>query len=116
MQSSVERYGLCHASQSASKPRATNLKRAIRVAATTPGSPDEESHVCEAGQCSTGLHCEAAIGQCDGEGECSETSMLCGLIPGGDIPVCGCDGTTFESQCHAQQADMPVAAWGECDG
>ena len=84
--------------------------------APPPWLSDEESRVCEAGQCGTGLHCEAIIGQCDGPGEYSETSMLCGLIPGGDIPVCGCDGTTFEFQCHAQQADMPVAAWGECDG
>ena len=31
-------------------------------------------------------------------------------------PVCGCDGTTYESLCHAQQADIAVMKYGECDG
>jgi hypothetical protein len=67
----------------------------------------------EAGQCGTGLYCNATVGLCEGEGECAEASLLCGLIPGAPA-VCGCDDSTYDSLCHARQADVPVRHWGAC--
>jgi hypothetical protein len=32
------------------------------------------------------------------------------------MPVCGCDGETYDSMCDAQQADVPVLGYGECSG
>ena len=66
------------------------------------------------GQCGPNLYCAGLIGQCSGEGVCKASPFMCGLIPGADIPVCGCDGVTYDSMCDAQKADAALVSYGEC--
>ncbi|MDP6943264.1 MAG: hypothetical protein QF464_03870, partial [Myxococcota bacterium] len=68
----------------------------------------------QSGECGMGLYCMGPIGDCSGDGVCKSSPFLCGLIPGGDLPVCGCDDNTYDSLCHAQQADISVSHYGEC--
>jgi hypothetical protein len=60
--------------------------------------------------CGTGLYCAGSMG-CEGEGACLATSLVC-LTSGPS--VCGCDGKTYTSACHANQLDVPLASAGDC--
>jgi len=69
-------------------------------------------------ECSAGSYCDFPIdadcGRADAPGRCSVlTDVACGEIWS---PVCGCDGETYSSSCHAQQAGMSIDHVGECGG
>jgi len=66
-------------------------------------------------QCGTDLFCEGPVGGCAGDGLCTEVPHECDVDLG--IPqVCGCDGLTYPSMCHAKQADISIASEGACSG
>ena len=71
-------------------------------------------NLCELGledDCGTGLYCAGATGPCSGAGVCMKTNLIC-LQTGPS--VCGCDGKTYTSACHANQKDVPLASLGAC--
>jgi hypothetical protein len=53
-----------------------------------------------------------ACGGADALGECKIRPETCPEI---FSPVCGCDGTTYSSECHAHGAGVDIASTGECD-
>jgi hypothetical protein len=67
-------------------------------------------------ECEDGSFCdfppEIDCGRADGPGMCRGlTDLACQEIY---APVCGCDGMTYSSSCHAYSAGMSVDYEGEC--
>ena len=62
-------------------------------------------------QCEEGQICAAATGQCSGEGVCTDIPEVCPL---GLVPICGCDGKTYDTGCDAWKAGVLVAAMLAC--
>jgi hypothetical protein len=54
--------------------------------------------------------CDAACGEA---GECAPPPFACPEIW---LPVCGCDGATYSSACHAAAAGVSIVHDGECGG
>jgi len=66
-----------------------------------------------AGGCGMGRFCETTPGMCASTDErCSVVPELC--PPGGE-PVCGCDGTTYPSDCERRRASASKAFDGACE-
>lgn len=68
--------------------------------------------------CDEGLFCqytlEAQCGHADAPGTCTIKPEIC---PRGIryMPMCGCDGRTYDGGCGAAQAGVSVLRWGTCD-
>lgn len=65
--------------------------------------------------CSDTQYCEVAAGQCtrrDAQGTCKAIPSVC---PGGQSPVCGCDGKTYENACEAARAGVSLDHHQKCD-
>ena len=56
-------------------------------------------------------YCAKLLGDCDAEGICTPRPLSC---PPEWPLVCGCDGITYPSTCHAAQAGVSTAAFGPC--
>lgn len=54
-----------------------------------------------------------ACGALDGPGTCTPRPVIC---DGVYEPVCGCDATTYPSECDAHHAGVDVAHAGACEG
>jgi hypothetical protein len=67
------------------------------------------------GECGGGMYCAGPVGDCTGPGLCYPSPLSCDAQGGDNVPVCGCDGESFESLCHAYKADVPVASYGLCN-
>lgn len=59
-------------------------------------------------------YCRYPYGVCGGRGRCVVRPSPCALEPMG--PVCGCDGKTYETECHAELARVSVQRDGVCPG
>ncbi len=56
--------------------------------------------------------CSTAPATCGGSGICSPRPAACPAIY---LPVCGCNGTTYENKCKADEARVSVDYDGECN-
>ena len=67
------------------------------------------------GQCSDSQFCsyapDAICGFADATGSCEPRPELCPTIV---LPVCGCNGKTYNNECEAQRAGYSVSQSGEC--
>jgi len=63
--------------------------------------------------CTESQFCRRDEGICaeDTEGVCTEKPGACPTVL---IPVCGCDGNTYDNACNAASAGVTVASQGEC--
>jgi len=65
-------------------------------------------------QCDAGLFCQKKPGTCaviDMSGTCVRVPKVCPRLV---LPVCGCDGKTYNNDCERQQAMTSLAHKGKC--
>jgi hypothetical protein len=62
------------------------------------------------GPTETGV-CQSPLGACGIGGHCQPRPQICILI---SAPVCGCDGQSYSSSCHAASVGVSVAKEGRC--
>ena len=65
--------------------------------------------------CPSGQYCEFPpefqCGNADGTGTCQTVPQICNDAV---VPVCGCDGKTYNNACEAGRASVSVASQGKC--
>jgi hypothetical protein len=77
----------------------------------------QPGQTCPAGwTCDVGLQCQLPIGVCGplaGVGTCVMQATSCADAADS---VCGCDGSTYASECAARMAGVPILEKGACTG
>ena len=68
-----------------------------------------------ADSCPSGFYCEKAVGACNGTGECRAIEPPELGCPPVWMPVCGCDGITYGSDCETWHAGVSIAYEGKCN-
>ena len=90
---------------------------ATSVDATDPGRKSKEQGKCGGLlglQCEDGLWCDLRAPACTGndlEGVCIRVPEVCAEVY---LPVCGCDGKIYSSDCHRQTKKIHKNHDGEC--
>jgi len=72
----------------------------------------DESYCGGNGDCGDELYCQFPDQLCSVYGTCAFIPTMC---PPQFLPVCGCDGATYDNACLASQASTSVAFLGPCD-
>jgi hypothetical protein len=62
-------------------------------------------------ECAAEQFCFRTPTPCSGAGRCMPKPNSCPRVMD---PKCGCDGVTYESECHANRAGTNVATTGAC--
>lgn len=84
--------------------------QARSIVAFDPGPPVVECS--ENGECDRSQYCARPEGQCDERGVCTVRPQVCPLA---FIPVCGCDGRTYDNACDAAYHGVSIAHDGRCE-
>lgn len=63
-------------------------------------------------ECSVGEFCKKKVGDCFGQGICSDRPNACIQVSNA---VCGCDGLTYQNPCMAEINGISIDHYGECD-
>lgn len=73
----------------------------------------EPGDACTGTGCDVNLFCDHGSA-CIGAGKCTPTPTSCATKGVSPMPACGCDGTTYASDCAAHAAGVSVASEGVC--
>ncbi len=73
--------------------------------------PPQPTACLDNSQCTAGEYCTKGLGDCTGQGSCTARPSLC--VQAAD-PVCGCNGTTYSSECEAAVSGIAIASKGNC--
>jgi hypothetical protein len=82
-----------------------------------PGTPDAPFAVCGglAGTpCPSDQFCDFPDNSCGGADQTGTCKPKPGACPAVVLPLCGCDGTVYSSECNANSAGVDVADNGHC--
>jgi hypothetical protein len=92
------------------------LCSAIGLAAASAGQ--QQCRGIEGTKCKNGTWCDVGAGMCkaaDAGGVCIDLPEVCiQAEPDATNPVCGCDGTTYPSDCNRQAAKVANDHDGGC--
>lgn len=94
----------------ASRPGSPGTKKFTWSAKSTLGLVGKRGQTCGAGTYCA-FSAKAACGIADQTGTCHAKPRLCPMVI---MPVCGCDGKTYNNGCQANRAETSVHASGPC--
>jgi hypothetical protein len=75
-------------------------------------SEAKSTHCEKASDCASGDYCDMSSSKSCGEGTCTAKPFACPFLC---EAVCGCDGTTYDNYCDAEQAGTSGAFVGFCE-
>ena len=76
--------------------------------------PGHKCNISNAKECSSGSFCKYPEGTCEknsAKGTCTIIPEICMSIY---MPVCGCDGKTYQNACKAFAEGVSIAHKGQC--
>lgn len=112
---SIRREGPCNATAPAEQAKDDQADE-VEETGMAPSSDDTETAPCEkSDDCAQGYYCHTSLAMCGSVGQCrvipTATNCSAGLIA---FPVCGCDGLSYPSACHAERGGVAVDFFGRC--